>query len=91
MKDDNINKKRRGDSSFKFAGVLVVVSAIITLVAAVSLSTHVYAESEVSGKITFLPWDGKSGSIVYLPPARDDLNTITALPPAIVSSGIDSV
>jgi hypothetical protein len=91
MNNNNINKGRRADSSFKFAGVLVVLSAIITLGAAVGLFSHVYAESGVSGKITFLPWDGKSGSIVYLPPARDDLNTIVSLPPAIVSSGIVSV
>jgi len=51
----------------------------------VGLFSHVYAESGVFDKTTFLPWDGKSGSIVYLPPAQEDLNTFTSSPPAIVN------
>ena len=91
MNNNNINKGRRLGSSLILAGLLVIVSALITLIAAVGLFGHVYAETGVSGKVTFLPWDGKSGSIVYLPPARADLNTIISLPPAIVSSAIVSV
>ena len=73
-------------------GILLVGSMVLIIAALGGLSNHAFAVSSgVSGKITFLPWDGKGGIIVFLPPASGIGSTTSLLPPAIVGSGLINV
>jgi len=85
----NINKNSNENIGMQrplvIAGALVTTAILVTLAVGGSFAQHATADSAISGKITFLPWDGTSGKLILLPPAQSGMGTTIPLAPALVS------
>jgi hypothetical protein len=71
--------------SFVIACALMTTAIVLTLALGGIFAQHAFADSAISGKITFLPWDGTSGILVLLPPSHSGMGTAIPLAPALVS------
>jgi hypothetical protein len=86
------DNKNKNSNEIRQVSIILVAVVASTVLALGSLAQYVSADIAVSGKITFLPWYGTGGEIVYLPPAKSGIETTTALlPPALVTPGLSYV
>lgn len=71
--------------SLVIAGAFVTTAILVTLALRGSFAQHASAQSAISGKIIFLPWDGTGGKLVLVPSAQTGMGTTIPLAPALVS------
>lgn len=71
--------------SLVIAGALVATAIVLTLALGGVFAQDAFADSAISGKINFLPWEGTGGILVLLPPAYSGMGTTIPLAPALVS------
>jgi hypothetical protein len=87
----NTNKNIGMKRSLVIAGALVTTAIVLTLALGGIFAQDAFADSAISGKINFLPWEGTGGILVLLPPAYSGMGTTIPLAPALVSPTFTNV